>query len=320
MAGFIIEADEAQFDSFIFLLLDKWGQLDNTPIGFGSPTAPPIPSAAHMQWGGWTEESSYLQGPNPASITYGATPTNRYWLDMWNPAPTMDHGDPTVVQRKHLDFDDIDVDDDWEEQGDAGFTSAHIIDELYGAVEFTTDGDDDDQVYYFWDAENWMVRGADVLMFEARLKLDNVVQSDMIIGLVENTGGLPGAGGPFEDLFDGAAGNRDMCIWYKTDGGANLSSGVRNEAALDSNADAAMVNNTYVRLGFIFSPNMITPSGIGRMQFFVNNPDLNTNIFDIGIHDIPNELMSIFMGVRNGDANPRTMTVDYIRVLQLRSY
>jgi hypothetical protein len=175
-----------------------------------------------------------------------------------------------------------------------------------GATQALTDGDgglllitntaaDNDLVSLQKVGESFRFASGKPLFFEARFKVSDATQSDVVIGLqITDTTPL--------DVTDGV-------FFIKADGAATVDFLVeKNNTATTASAVATMANDTFIRLGFYYD-------GISAVQYFVNGSiagsSVTTNLPD-------DEDMTITIAIQNGEAVAKTMTVDYVYVAKER--
>jgi hypothetical protein len=175
-----------------------------------------------------------------------------------------------------------------------------------GATQALTDGDgglllitntaaDNDLVSLQKVGESFRFASGKPLFFEARFKVSDATQSDVVIGLqITDTTPL--------DVTDGV-------FFIKADGAATVNFLVeKNNTATTASAVATMADDTYIRLGFYYD-------GVSAVQYFVNGSiagsSVTTNLPD-------DEDMTITIAIQNGEAAAKTMTVDYVYVAKER--
>jgi hypothetical protein len=169
-----------------------------------------------------------------------------------------------------------------------------------GATQALTDGDgglllltntaaDNDLVLLQKVGESFRFESGKKLFFEARFKVSDATQSDVVVGLqITDTTPL--------DVTDGV-------FFIKADGVATVDLLVeKNSTATTSSAVATLANDTFIRLGFYYD-------GVSSIQYFVNGviggSSVTTNLPD-------DEDMTVSFAIQNGEAVAKTMTVDYI--------
>jgi hypothetical protein len=197
----------------------------------------------------------------------------------------------------HTYFEDFDyyTAADWTvTETDAGATQA-LTDGDGGLLLITNTAADNDLVSLQKKGESFRFESGKALFFEARFKVSDATQSDVVIGLqITDTTPL--------DVTDGV-------FFIKADGAATVDFRVeKNNTATTASAMATMANDTYIRLGFYYD-------GVSAVQYFVNGSiagsSVTTNLPD-------DEDMTITIAIQNGEAAAKTMTVDYVYVAKER--
>lgn len=197
----------------------------------------------------------------------------------------------------HTYFEDFDyyTAGDWTvTETDAGATQA-LTDGDGGLLLITNTAADNDLVSLQKKGESFRFASGKALFFEARFKVSDATQSDVVIGLqITDTTPL--------DVTDGV-------FFIKADGAATVDFRVeKNNTATTASAIATMANDTYIRLGFYYD-------GSSAVQYFVNGTytgsSVTTNLPD-------DEDMTVTIAIQNGEAAAKTMTVDYIYVAKER--
>jgi hypothetical protein len=197
----------------------------------------------------------------------------------------------------HTYFEDFDyyTAGDWTvTETDAGATQA-LTDGDGGLLLITNTAADNDLVSLQKKGESFRFESGKALFFEARFKVSDATQSDVVIGLqITDTTPL--------DVTDGV-------FFIKADGAATVDFRVeKNNTATTASAIATMANDTYIRLGFYYD-------GASAVQYFVNGTytgsSVTTNLPD-------DEDMTVTIAIQNGEAAAKTMTVDYVYVAKER--
>ena len=197
----------------------------------------------------------------------------------------------------HTYFEDFDyyAAADWTvTETDAGATQA-LTDGDGGLLLITNTAADNDLVSLQKKGESFRFESGKALFFEARFKVSDATQSDVVIGLqITDTTPL--------DVSDGV-------FFIKADGAATVNFLVeKNNTATTASSIATMANDTYIRLGFYYD-------GSSAVQYFVNGTytgsSVTTNLPD-------DEDMTVTIAIQNGEAAAKTMTVDYIYVAKER--
>jgi hypothetical protein len=197
----------------------------------------------------------------------------------------------------HTYFEDFDyyVAGDWTvTETDANATQA-LTDGDGGLLLITNTAADDDLVALQKKGESFRFATGKKLFFEARFKVSDATQSDVVMGLqITDTTPL--------DVTDGV-------FFIKADGSTSVSLLVeKNNTATTTASVATMANDTFVRLGFY-------SDGVAQIQYFVNGvlggASVTTNLPD-------DEDMTVSFAIQNGEAVAKTMTVDYVFVAKER--
>ena len=175
-----------------------------------------------------------------------------------------------------------------------------------GATQALTDGDgglllitntaaDNDLVSLQKVGESYRFASGKELFFEARLKVSDATQSDVVIGLqITDTTPL--------DVSDGV-------FFIKADGSTSVSLLVeKDNTATTTSSVATMVNDTFISLGFYYD-------GASSIQYSVNGVVVGTSVTT----NLPDdEDMTVSIALQNGEAVAKTMTVDYVFVAKER--
>jgi hypothetical protein len=164
-----------------------------------------------------------------------------------------------------------------------------------GLLLLTNTAADNDLVALQKVGESYRFASGKKLFFEARFKVSDATQSDVVMGL-QITDATP------LDVSDGV-------FFIKADGSTSVSLLVeKNGTATTTSSVATMADDTFVRLGFYYD-------GASAIQYFVNGAlggtSVTTNLPD-------DEDMTVSFAIQNGEAVAKTMTVDYIFVAKER--
>lgn len=164
-----------------------------------------------------------------------------------------------------------------------------------GTLVITTDAADNDGINAQLLGESFKLAAGTVLYFGARLKISEATQSDFFIGLAitdtDILGGVTDRIG-FEKL-DAATAIKAM---LEKDSTETLTASLQTAAA-----------DTYYTLEFYLDEN-------GNVEFFVDGVSVATP----AVTNLPNdEELRVSIHFLAGDANARTMTVDWIRCIQI---
>lgn len=222
-------------------------------------------------------------------------------VSLWETCPQLAALDPATAFTFFDDFFRIDItggDSGWistETEGGAGDAAIAVSDAAGGVLTILNDAADNDSVELQWGSEHFKLATAKPLWFEIRLKVSDATQSDFAVGLAKiNT-----------TVIDTPA---DAILMKKDDGDANidfLTDKDGTPTATDTTSDA--VDDTWVKLGFFFD-------GAGTAYGYVDGvlkATHTTNICD-------DEELAVTIAWQNGEAVAKTMSVDYVKVVQVR--
>jgi len=209
------------------------------------------------------------------------------FADLTMPAPT----------KFHTYYEDFDyyVAANWTvTETQAGATQA-LTDGDGGLLLITNTAADDDLVSLQKVGESYRFASGKELFFEARLKVSDATQSDVVIGLqITDTTPLDVSDGVF---FIKADGSTSVSLLVEKDGTATTTSSV-----------ATMANDTFISLGFYYD-------GASSIQYSVNGVVKGTSVTT----NLPDdEDMTVTIALQNGEAVAKTMTVDYVFVAKER--
>ena len=209
------------------------------------------------------------------------------FADLAMPAPT----------KFHTYFEDFDyyVAGNWTvTETQAGATQA-LTDGDGGLLLITNTAADDDLVALQKVGESYRFASGKELFFEARFKVSDATQSDVVIGL-QITDATP------LDVSDGV-------FFIKADGSTSVSLLVeKNGTATTTSSVATMANDTFISLGFYYD-------GASSIQYSVNGVVVGTSVTT----NLPDdEDMTVTIALQNGEAVAKTMTVDYVFVAKER--
>ena len=174
-----------------------------------------------------------------------------------------------------------------------------------GATQALTDGDgglllltntaaDNDLVALQKVGESYRFESGKKLFFEARFKVSNATQSDVVMGL-QITDATP------LDVSDGV-------FFLKSDDSTTINLLVEKNNTATTTSVGTLADDTYIRLGFYYDGN-------SSIQAFVNGTYVATSATTNLVDD---EDLTISFAIQNGNAVARTMTVDYIYVAKER--
>ena len=208
------------------------------------------------------------------------------FADLTMPAPT----------KFHTYYEDFDyyVAGNWTvTETQAGATQA-LTDGDGGLLLITNTAADNDLVSLQKVGESYRFASGKELFFEARFKVSDATQSDVVVGL-QITDATP------LDVSDGV-------FFIKADGSTSVSLLVEKNGTATTTSVATMADDTFISLGFYYD-------GASSIQYSVNGvvggTSVTTNLPD-------DEDMTVTIAIQNGEAVAKTMTVDYVFVAKER--
>lgn len=206
--------------------------------------------------------------------------------------------DPTTLHVWFDDFDNFEA-DQWiitTTEAGAGSATEAVANADNGILVITNDAADNDNDFFQWSGddaataiETFRFTAGKQLWFKARLKIDEVIQSDFVIGLqIIDTSPLAVTDGVYIMSDDGDA-NLDCYV-------------TKDSTSTTSVAASTLTADTYCVLGFYYN-------GVDAVEFFKDN----TVIARLATTNLPNdEDMTISFGIQNGEAVAKVLSVDYI--------
>lgn len=209
------------------------------------------------------------------------------FADLAMPAPTKFH---SYME----DFDYYTAGDWTVTETDAGATQA-LTDGDGGLLLITNTAADNDLVSLQKKGESFRFASGKKLFFEARFKVSDATQSDVVIGLqITDTTPL--------DVTDGV-------FFIKDDGSTSFALRVeKNNTATATTSVATLADDTFITLGFYYD-------GDSAIEYSVNGVVKGTSVTT----NLPDdEDLTVTMSLQNGEAVAKTMTVDYIFVAKER--
>jgi hypothetical protein len=176
----------------------------------------------------------------------------------------------------------------------AGGTEA-LTDGAGGLLLLTTDALDDDSIEMQKVQEGFLLASGKECYFGIRLKVSEATESDFLVGLcITDT-----------DLIDGMT---EGVYFRKDDGDAYIDCVTETGGAeTESSAVGTLTANTNVILEFYFDGTAV--------NFLINGTLVATHTAGIPA----TEELTLSMAYQNGAANAKTMTVDWIRAIQINT-
>jgi len=225
------------------------------------------------------------------------SPTRK--ASLWESCPILAiNADPAVG---HIFFDDFQefrlagTDIGWINT-ETGAGTELIGDAAGGVLILTNAVADNDSHELQWNGEQFKLATGKPLWFEARIKVNESIQHDLLIGLcITDT-----------TLIDG---HSDGVYFGKDDGDQNINFVTnKNTTPTSTDTTADLADDTWVRLGFFFD-------GAGSVFAYVNGvlkATHTTNIPD-------DEELAVSICTQAGEAtNVKILSIDYVKVVQIR--
>ncbi len=162
-----------------------------------------------------------------------------------------------------------------------------------GQLLLTNAAGDNDLDFLQLKGESFSLSSSKRAFFNARFKVSDATQSDVVIGL-QITDTTPLA------VSDGV-------YFMKDDGDTNLDFHIEKDGTDTTTAAVTtLADDTFVDVGFFIDPNT------SQVSYFIGSATpvgvVNTNLPD-------NEELTVSFGIQNGEAAAKTMTIDYINVI-----
>jgi hypothetical protein len=162
-----------------------------------------------------------------------------------------------------------------------------------GQLLLTNAAGDNDLDFLQLKGESFKLSSSKRAFFEARFKVSDATQSDVVMGL-QITDTTPLA------VSDGV-------YFLKDDGDTNLDFHVEKDGTDTTTAAVTtLADDTFVTVGFFIDPNT------SQVSYFIGEAEpvgvVNTNLPD-------DEELTVSFGIQNGEAAAKTMTIDYVNVI-----
>lgn len=194
---------------------------------------------------------------------------------------------------------DEDIKYDLTETGSGTHTCADAVNGILALTNAAADNDSQEVASL---CECWKLINCYPLYAEIRFYLDDVLQSDFWFGLI--------TGATWFTQPD------DAVVFYKLDPLADLYFRTRTNT-LNTSTDTTinLVNDTWYRIGIHWD-------GGGTVRWFVfTDGDAPQVCAAAGLHTtniVQDEELAIGFGIRNGEADAKSMYIDYLKVAQTR--
>lgn len=172
-------------------------------------------------------------------------------------------------------------------------------DGLGGWCVLTNAAADNDNVFIQRKGEAFKWSSSKRMFFETRLKVSDATESDVVVGLqITDTSPL--------DVTDGI-------FFIKADDAATVDFRVeKNNTASTASACATMVTDTFIRLGFSYNGRPFVEGGTTYYQFQVFVDGVYKTYVNASTNTPDDEELTISLGIQNGEAVAKILTVDYI--------
>lgn len=209
----------------------------------------------------------------------------------------MGQQDPTNFHTFFTDFDTFLATDWTVTETQAGATQALAAGDG-GLLLLTNSAADDDINAIQLAVASFVIDLSKAFFLKCRLKVSDVLQSEVLVGLVDTMAAFNPADGVY---------------LYKADGAVPIrlsieNTGVTTNSSADSSATSA-ANDTFFNLGISYDPHKRKVMGWVDNTIFGSIIDLT---------NMPTVALAPAIGLRNGEAVAKTMTVDYLFVAKER--
>ena len=199
--------------------------------------------------------------------------------------------DPTKLHQYFNDFDAF-ASADWvitTAEAGAGSATEALTAGDGGLLLITNAAGDNDNDFLQLAAESFKFATGKKMWFKARIAVNEVIQSDVVVGLqITDSSPLAVSDGVYFISADGAA-TVDAVV-------------VKDSAATTASAVATLVAGTMIDLGFYYN-------GKSAVEVWVDGVKVAT----MAATNLPDdEDLAISFGVQNGEAVVKTLTVDYV--------
>lgn len=215
------------------------------------------------------------------------------------PAP-----DPTKVYQFFDDFEKYTNTSDfpWVDTFVNSSAIANVADEPCGAVIITNTTTDNDSAQIQFYTESFTIASGKKAWFKARVKVNEVIQSDYVVGLAVLDTTLQGS--------VSGAGVTDGIFFNKDDGDTQIDFQVnQNAGTVQKRAAniATAVADTYMVYGFEWD-------GARYVKAFINDVQVSTiDLTTTPSTYLPNTPITISFAIQQGEGtNAKTMTIDYV--------
>lgn len=166
-----------------------------------------------------------------------------------------------------------------------------------GLCVLTNAAADNDAVFIQRKGEAFRWNSLKRMFFEARLKVSDATQSDVVVGLqITDTTPL--------DVTDGL-------FFLKADDAATFQFRVEKNDAASTLACGSMVSDTFIRMGFAYNGSAVVDGAtVYPFTVFIDGRAIGVVNASTNVPD--DEDLCISVGVQNGEAVAKSLTIDYI--------
>lgn len=220
-------------------------------------------------------------------------------LSLWESCPILpSEQDPAVAFTFFDEFQDwklAGTDIGWARTATGAGTSV-IGDAAGGVLVNTCSTSDNDMIQAQWNSEGFALATGKPCWFEARLKINETIQSDMFVGLIVTDTSIV-----VSAPSDG--------VWFRKDDGDTNFDFVTSASstATATTAVGTAVDDTYVKLGFFYD-------GAGSVFGYINGVLVATHTANI-----PTTELAPSFAIQQGEGtNAKILSIDYIKAVQIR--
>lgn len=203
--------------------------------------------------------------------------------------------DPSRVHQWFDDFDSYTAGNWTVTKTQVGATQA-IVDADGGVLALVNSAADNDLNQIQLAKETFRLAANKQTWIKARFKVSNATESDVLVGLYI-TDTSPVASKPSDGFY-----------FQKLDGSTSLTFECGVNSTYTSTTVATMANDTYVVVAAYYN-------GYDRIELYLNDQKVATSV---ATNLCTDEDLAVSLAVQNGDANARTLSVDYLLVSEER--
>lgn len=203
--------------------------------------------------------------------------------------------DPTQIHEWFNDFDTYTAGDWTVTETQAGATQAIVAGDG-GLLALVNSAADDDLNQIQLATETFLFSSTKRFWIKSRFKVSNATESDILVG-VYVTDTTPVASAPSDGLY-----------FSKTDGSTTLQFKASKASATTTTTVATVVADTFIVVTAYYN-------GVDTIYLYADGNLVGSSVST----NIPTaQTVAIGIAIQNGDANARTLTVDYLLVAEER--